>query len=59
MRRSPPLRHYLYVRVTIWAVVAIMFALWALIADGPGPLVAVPVLVAVTIAGIVSVKTQA
>lgn len=58
MRRRAPLRHYLYVLGTIWAVMAIMFVLWGLIADGPGPVVIVPVLVIVTIAGVVAVWSQ-
>ena len=59
MRRAPPFRFYVYVLGTIWAVIGIMFALWGLIADGPGPLVIVPVFAAVTIAGVVAVRTQA
>ena len=58
MRRPPPFRFYVYVLGTIWAVIGIMFALWSLIADGPGPLVIVPVFAAVTIAGVVAVRTQ-
>jgi hypothetical protein len=57
-RRPPPFRYYVYVLGTIWAVIGIMFALWSLIADGPGPLVIVPVFAAVTIAGVVAVRTQ-
>jgi len=59
VRRAPPFRFYVYVLGTIWAVIGIMFALWGLIADGPGPLVIVPVFAAVTIAGVVAVRTQA
>ena len=58
MRRPPPFRYYVYVLGTIWAVIGIMFALWGLAADGPGWLVIVPVFAAVTIAGVVAVRTQ-
>ncbi len=58
MRRPPPFRYYAYVLLTVWAVMAIMFSLWALVADGPGLLVIVPVFTAVTIAGVVAVRTQ-
>jgi len=59
VRRPPPFRFYVYVLGTIWAVIGIMFALWGLVAGGPGPLVIVPVFAAVTIAGVVAVRTQA
>jgi hypothetical protein len=52
------LRYYLYVLTTVWLVMAIMFVLWGLIADGPGLVVIVPVVAIVTIAGIVSVWSQ-
>ena len=58
MRRPPPLRFYAYVLGTVWAVIGIMFAAWALAAGGPGWLVIVPVFAAVTIAGVVAVRTQ-
>ena len=58
MRRPPPLRYYVYVLGTIWAVTGIMFALSGIIADGPGWLVIVPVFAAVTIVGVVAVRTQ-
>ncbi|MDP2675322.1 MAG: hypothetical protein Q8Q00_10500 [Dehalococcoidia bacterium] len=57
-RRPPPFRYYVYVLGAIWAVIGIMLALWGLIADGPGPLVIVPVFVVVTIADVVAVRTQ-
>jgi len=59
VRRPPPFRFYVYVLGTIWAVIGIMFALWGLVADGPGPLVIVAVFAAVTLAGVVAVRTQA
>ena len=57
-KRPPPFRYYVYVFGTIWAVIGIMFAFWGLVADGPGPLVIVPVFAAVTIAAVVAVHTQ-
>lgn len=58
MRRRAPLRHYAYVLVTIWLVIAAMFGLWALIADGPSWYVIVPVMTSVTIAGAIAVSSQ-
>lgn len=57
-KRPPPLRYYVYVLGTIWAVFAIMLSVWGLIADGPGPLVILPVIAVVTVAGVVAVRTQ-
>lgn len=56
--RPPPIRYYVYVLSTIWAVIAIMLSVWGLIADGPGLLVSLPVIAVVTVAGVVAVRTQ-
>jgi hypothetical protein len=58
MRRRAPLRHYAYVLGTIWLIIAAMFGLWALIADGPSLYVIVPVVAVATIAGAVTVSSQ-
>jgi hypothetical protein len=58
MRRSAPLRHYVYVLLTIWAVMALVFLGWTLIADTPTLPILIPLLVVSTVAGIVAVRAQ-
>jgi hypothetical protein len=37
------LRHFAYLLVTVWVVVAIILALWGAVIGGSGPLVTIPV----------------
>ena len=46
------LRHFAYVLVTVWVVMAVVLALWGAIIGGPGPLVTIPVFIIVTTAAV-------
>jgi hypothetical protein len=48
MTRLPPLRYFLYVLVTVNAVMAAIFLGWSLVASGPGLLVILPAVIVVS-----------